>query len=455
MKVTKEELPQRETLLTIELEPEDLEPYLERAYRKVVQRTNIPGFRKGKAPRTVVEPFIGREALREEALEVLLPEVVDLTIEEQHLEPGGRPSVELVQTDPVMLKATVPLMPLVELDDYRAIRVDEEPVEITDEKVMEVLEQIRQDQAPWEPADRGVALGDQVVLDARGVKDGREILNQKGIVYFAVKGNPSPVPGFVEELVGLEAGQDKEFTLTIPQDYRDQELAGRECTFHVTVHEIKEKRPVELNDEFAKGVGEGYDSLEVLREKVRSDLQSQAEQEARRSYEDKVIQMVADQAKVEISSLLVEQEVDHLLADEEEALRRQQVGMDQYLQNVGKSAEDHREELRSAALPRLVRNYALRKVAELEGLEASPEDVEEELNSLVKGASAQADSVRRTFDTPEGKRSLSRMIVSRRTVERLTEIARGQQPDAAGPSTEEKSEQESGQGGAEHAEATG
>ena len=454
MKVTKEDLPEREVILTIELESEDLEPYLERAYRQVVQRTNIPGFRKGKAPRAIVARFVGPDVLQGEALDFLLPEAVNRAVEEENLEPGGRPSVEVVEEDPVILKATVPLLPLVKLDDYRAIRVDEESIEITKEQVQEVLEQLRRDQAPWEPADRAVVSGDQVVMDVRGELEDREILNQTGAVYLVVEENPNPVPGFAKELIGLMGGQEKEFSLTIPEENEDKELAGQQCTFHVVAREIKEKRLADLDDEFARGVGEGYDNLEALREKVRSDLQAQASQAARLRYEDKVVQEVLDRATVEASPLLVEHEIDHLLADEEQALKRQQIDQEQYLQSVGKTAEEHREETRHVALSRLTRSYALREIAQLEGLETSPEDVEQELNSLVEAAGGQADSVRRALGTPEGRQSLSGRILSRKTMERLVEIARGQQPAPAGADVEEP-KTESSQGGTEHAGKAG
>ena len=455
MKVTKEDLPEREAVLNIELEPEDLEPHLQRAYQRVVQRTTIPGFRKGKAPRVVVERFVGQDALRQEALDSLLPEAVSRAVEEQELEAGGRPTVEVVQDDPPVLKATVPLVPLVELDDYRAIRVEEEPVEVTDEQVQEVLDQLLRDEAPWEPADRPVALGDQLILDVRGVVGDREILSQSGVDYVVAEGNPNPIPGFSEALVGVGAGQEEEFTLTIPEDYENTDLAGSECTFHVVVQEIKEKRIPDLDDEFAKGVGEGYDSVEALREKVRSDLQLQVEQVARRSYEDKVVQELLERTTVSLSPLLVEHEIDHLLMDEEEALRRQQVGMEQYLQNVGKTSEEHREEIQPVALSRLTRSYALRKVAELEGLEVSPEDIEQELDTMAESAGTQASSVRRTFDTPEGRQSLSGVILSRRTFDRLADIAKGREPAPAAALGEEQKTEETSQGGSEDAGTAG
>jgi len=453
LKVTKEELPQREALLTIELEPQDMEPHLQRAYQRIVQRSNIPGFRKGKAPRAIVERFVGPDALREEALDSLLPDAIKRAIAEQELDSAGMPRVNEIEGDPPIVKATVPLEPLVELDDYLAIRADEEPVEVTEEQVRELLEHLRREQAPWEPATRPVSFGDQVTMDVRGAVDGRDILNQQGVVYVAAEENPSPVPGFVQELVGMNQGEDKEFTLTIPEGYGDEGLVGSECIFHVAVHENKEKRLPELNDEFAKGVGEGYDSLNALEEQMRVDLQSQEEQAARRRYEDKVVPLLLERTKVEISPLLVDHEVAHLLEDEREALKRQQVDMEQYLKDVGKSAEEHQEELRSVALSRLTRSYALRKVAVLENIEISPEDVEQEINALVESVGNQGDAVRRNFDTPEGKHSLSEVLLNRKTLERLTGIAKGQQSAPASAAVEQPAEA-SGQGGREDAGTT-
>ena len=453
MKVTKEDLPQREALLTIELEQQDMEPHLQRAYQRIVQRSNIPGFRKGKAPRAIVERFVGPGALREEALDSLLPDAIKRAIEEQKLDSAGMPRVNEIDGDPPIVKATVPLEPLVELDDYLAIRADEEKAEVSEEQVQELLEQLRGEQAPWEPTNRPVAFGDQVAMDVRGVVNGRDILNQDGVVYVAAEENPSPLPGFVQELVGMKPGGEKEFTLTVPEGYGNDDLIGSECTFYVAVHENKEKRLPELNDEFAKGVGEGYDSLKALEEKMRADLQSQEEQAARRRHEDKVVPLLLERTKVELSPLLVDHEVAHLLEDERESLRRQQVDMEQYLQNVGKSAEEHQEELRSVALSRLTRSYALRKIAELENIEVSPEDVEQEINTLVESVGNQGDAIRRNFDSPEGQRSLSEVLLNRKTLERLTEIAKGQQSAPAGAAKEQSAEA-SGPGGREDAGTT-
>ncbi len=426
MKVTKEDLPQREVVLNIEVAAEDMVPYMDRAYQRASQRVSIPGFRKGKAPRAVLERFVSREALLDDAVDFMVPELVEQAVEQEQLERGGIPNVEVVQKEPMVLKATVPLAPKVVLDAYRDIRVEPEVVAVEDEEVQQALETLRSELAPWEPVERPVAEGDLATLDVRARAGNREISNQKGVVYLVTQDSPNPVSGFAQALVGARAGESKEFSLFLPAGYPDRRLAEQECLFQVTVHQVKEKRLPGLNDEFAKGVGEGYDSLEALKEKLRNDIRLRKEQLARHRHEDKVVEEVLARTKIEISPLLVDHEVDHLLKDEEEALKRQQVSVDQYLERVGKSEDEHREEARALAVQRLTRAYALLKVAELESLAATAGEVEEELDSLLESAGPQASTLRRNLDTPGGRESLARVILNRKVVARLVEIARGE-----------------------------
>ena len=435
MKVTVEELPKREILLNIEMDQDELDPYLDRAFRRAAQQLNIPGFRKGKAPRTVVEPYVGRETLVDDALEILMPEALEKAIAQESLDQGGIPHLEIVTKEPVVFKATVPLMPKVALDAYRDIRHPRESVEVSEEQLKETLEHLRWELAPWEPADRPVALEDRVTLDVRAIVNGREITNQKGVAYMARADNPNPVVGFAQELVGLVQGQSKEFSIAFPEDYDDAGLVGKDCSFSVAVHEVKEKKLPDLDDEFAKGVGQGFDTLDVLREDIRSGILTQEEEAARRRYEDAVIEQLASQSTVELSDLIVEHEVDHLLHDEHESLQRQQVGMEQYLQTVGKSPEEHRAEAREAVLKRLNRGYALRQLAELESLTASTDEILEDKKTLLEAAGPQAAGLRRELDTPDGLTSLGDAIVRRKAVARLVEIAEGvvDSPKAATP----------------------
>ena len=427
MKVTRGDVEHSEVSLNIEVEEEDIEPYLQRAYQRVVQRVNIPGFRKGKAPRPVLERFVGRHSLEDDALDLMLPEIVQRAVEEQGVRQASIPQVELVQREPIVIKAVVPIAPEVVLDAYREIRVPVEPVVVTEDQINTLLDLLRQETAPWEPVDRPVAIGDQVTLDIKANLDGKETTKQDGVVYMVLEENVSPVAGFPQQLVGIKNHETKEFTISLPADYPDSNMAGKEVEFNVTIHEIKAKNLPDLDDEFAKGVGEGYDNLEALTKKLREDFLARRELEVQDKYEDQVFEKLLEKAEIDLSPLMVEHEVDHMLQNEEQALRRQQVSVEQYLQTVGKSSDEHRGELKQAAEARLKRTYAIGKVAELEGIKVSPVEIEEEIKRLLDAAGPnQPGSLRRNLESDDSRESLEQVLIRRKALQRLVEVARGE-----------------------------
>ena len=450
VKITREEIVDRQTVLLIELEEEDLDPYLDRGYRRVVQRTVIPGFRKGKAPRWRVEQMLGRESLLNEVLDTMLPEVTTSAITEQDLDAAGLPKLELLGIDPVSLKATVPLSPEVDLPSYKDIRIAQEPVDVTEEGVQQRLEQMRQGAASWEPVERPVQMGDLVTIEAVGTVLGRTILNEKDALFFLDEDSIRPFPGFSQSLVGLAIDTPKEFTLTIPEDYSDQTIAGNEAHFSVTVSEVKEQVLPELDDEFAKGVGDGYDSLEALRQQVEKDLRAEAGNEADQKHRESVMKALLADATIELSPLMVEREAEHIEDDRTMVLSRVSVRMDDYLRSIGKTLEEMRSEMREQAVERLRRTFLLSKVAEAEGVEVSDEEVEERVESLLSESSEGAP---RTQDSDELRSSVRRMFLADKTMDRLVAIAKGEAPlgepddkPAEERSDETQSTQEEGDG---------
>ncbi|MBI2165864.1 MAG: trigger factor [Chloroflexi bacterium] len=439
MKVTQESTAERQTVLTIEVEEADLGPYMDRAYRKVSQQVNIPGFRRGKAPRPVVERFLGKGALLAEALETLVPEMTSRAIDQQGLVASAQPQVELAQQEPPIIKAIVPLEPEVDLGDHRAIRLaPASNSQVDDAQVEAELERLRQGLATWEPVERPIQLGDLAVLDVTARVDGRTILSQQDLSFLAKEDASFPLPGFVNALVGLGRGKGHQVQIRLPEDFRSTSLAGKECQVVVNVKDIKLQRLPPLDDELAKSVGDGYESLEALRKEVHQRLQAQAEEQEKRAYQEKVVQTLLEQAKVTLPPLLVEHEIEHLLQDQEEALRQRKISMDDYLKNVGKSAEQVREELRQQAVQRLIRAYVLDKVGKEEGIEVGEEEVQKEIQELGQGQ--QGELLRRFFDNERGKDSLHQIIRNRKVLERLAAIAQG------GPGTEQEGPQ-SGKGG--------
>jgi len=425
VKVTREKTENSQAFLNIEMEPPEVEEYLKKSYNRLVKKANIPGFRKGKAPREILEQYIGKESLLEDALNTLIPQAYERAIEEQQIEAFARPSIEIVQTDPVIFKATVPLKPTVKLDDYHNIQVAEEPVEVTDDDVNAVIEQLRYQHANWEPVERPVEFEDLVVLDVESKIEGEPFLNEKGAQYQVLRNAPFPVPGFAEQLVGMKVGEDKEFKLQFPSDYPRSELAGKEPWFMVRVTEVKRQVLPELNDEFVREVSADLKDLDMLREKVSEDLRLRAEERARIDFEERVIDAVVDLAEVEFPPILIELEIAQLLDEQSRRLQMGGRGMEEYLRSINKTEEELREELRPVATKRITRSLVLEKIAEEEKVEVTESEVDTEIENMVKRVAENKDRLQESLNTPQARESVRQMLITRKTLQRLLEIARG------------------------------
>ena len=438
MKITQDEIVDRQTVVHIELEDDDLDPYLDRGYSRVVQRVQIPGFRKGKAPRRIVQQFLGRESLLNEVLDTMLPELTSRAIEEQGLDAAGLPQMEMIDLEPFSFKATVPLTPEIDLGAYRDIRVDEAPAEVTEQDIEDRLENLRLETATWEPVDRPVRMSDMVTLKAKGEIEGRTLLNESDGVHVLQEDGNRPFPGFSKQLVGMTADELRSFTLTVPDDFGDDTVSGKEASFSVTVTEIKERILPELDDELAKGIGDGYESLQALRENTEEELNSEARERADREYRERVVEALLEATKAELPPLIVEHEITHMEENRERMLERLNVRIDDYLQTMGKTAEEMQESLREETLRSITRHYALSKVTELENITVSDEELEQRAEAL-RADAAQPSNGEETSE--EMMESVRRLATVQKTVDRLVEIARGQ----AEAETDGSDSQESGQ----------
>ena len=427
MKITREETLPTEITLNIELEPDDLEPYLDRAYRRVVKKVNVPGFRKGKAPRPIVESLIGREQLLHEALDFLVPESVDQAVRQEEIEPYVQPDVDVTNMDPLSIKATVPLEPQIVLSDYLSLRIDAEPVTVADDRVDEVLERLRDDSGPWEPVDRPAQFNDLLTLDVEGTVEGRTVASDTGIDYIPSMENMLPLPGFSAHIEGAKRDESKSFSLMVPDDYSDNSIASKECLFQIHVHEIKEKVLPDLDDEFAKGVGEGYENLQTLKESVLQNLIMAAQRASDQELHDKALQQVIEGTVVELPDLVVDRDVDNLMHDQARALEARRVDMDTYLQQVGKSEEELRLELRPVSRERLIRSLVLKKLAQDQGIEATVQETDAEVKNMFAGSNVKDKAVRRAMSSQGVRASIESSIVARKTLERLGQIVQGKE----------------------------
>ena len=418
MKVSTERIEGSQVILKIEADAEEMERSLQQAYRRLAAKTNVPGFRKGKAPRSMLERYLGRDALVEDAANHLIAETYDQAVREQGVEPIARPQVEILQIEPVSFKATVPVRPTVELGDYHQIKFTPEAVAVTEEEVIEAVEKLRYLRAPWDPVDRAAKFDDLLNIDVEGMVEGKAVISEKGGWYQLSPDMPSSFPGFAEKLDGAKKGEERVFTLPLPQDYG--ELAGKECNLKVLVNEIKQKNLPNLDDDFAKSLGWGIETVAPLREKVAADIKSEKERVARRKLGDKVVEAAVAVARIEYPDILVQDEIDHLIAQ-----RRQYLGeresLEDYLKNTKKTEEEFRNELRPIAEDTVRRSLVLEKLSKLEKIEVSDAEVDAEVERLAQYSSD--ERIRQLFRSPSGWESVKRNLSVSKIVDRLIEIA--------------------------------
>jgi trigger factor len=414
VKVTDEKIENRQVFLTVEMEPAEVEESLKESYHRLVKKADIPGFRKGKAPRVVLERYIGKESLLENALNSLLPEAYEKVVRERKIETVAQPRIELTQTDPVVFKAVAPLPPVIELGDYHQIRLSPQPVELAEENVDAVIDQLHHQQATWESVERAVNFGDLVVLDVDSNIEGNPFINQEGVQYQVLRDLPFPVPGFAEQLPGMKRNEEKEFKLQFPPDYSNQELAGKESSFKVEVTEIKQEKLPELNDDFATGINPDFKTLDSLREQVSADLKLRAEEKARIDFEERAIEEAVKLARVEFPPILVEVEIKQLL---DRRLKYQPI-------SNNKTEEEVREELRPLATRRVTQSLVLGKIAQEEKIKASNSEIKAEIKNMMKDVKENKDEIQKYLDTQQSRESIEQLLIARKTIQRLVEIAK-------------------------------
>ncbi len=444
MKIQTEDLQDRQVQLTVEVPTERMTSAMRSAARRLGKTTKIPGFRPGKVPYEVLIGRFGEEAIFEEALDALGQEVYSQALEESKLDPIAPGTLnEVVSRDPLVLRYKVPLAPEVELGKHRKLRVDFEPVEVTDEALEEVLENLRQRRALIEPADRPAQMGDVLVLDVKGElyepedpKD-RQILSEEGISLLIEPENDWPAPGVAEQLVGMAAGEERSVTHTFADDYANETLRGKVATFRFECKEVKSRLVPEWTDNLAKGMGE-YESLLDLRLKVRESLKEQAEQEAKDKYADQVVQALADQAVISYPPVLLEQEIDELIEDLERSLRNQKLSMEVYLKAEGKSPEELRQDLQPRAERRLKRALVIGKLVDVENLEVEDQEVQERIDRLVESVQDSSGSLRKALEQHASRHRIRNDLLVEKAVERLSAIARGEKIPTAEPRVEAK-----------------
>jgi len=442
LKVTKEKVENCQAYLTVEIEPSEMEEPMDSSYKRLAKKTNIPGFRKGKAPRTILEQYIGKESILEDDLKHLIPQAYEQAIKEQEIEPFAQPEVEITQADPVIFKAVVPLAPTVELGDYQSIRVEPDPVEVTEENVNEVIEELRHQNATWEPVDRPLAFDDLATIDINGKVDEKPYVQKVGMQYQVLKDAASPAPGFVEQIVGMRIGEERDFNLVFPEEYPNKEVAGKESSFKVKLSEIKEEKMPELNDELVARISTELKTVAELREEVEKNLKQRTEERASMDFQENVINTAVEQANLDYPPIIVEMEIDRILNEQSRQLQMSGRGIDDYLKSINKTEEQLREDLRPVATKNINASLTLSKVAEAEKIEVADSEIDESLDNMASSTSEdKREELRKMLDTPQTRESIRQSLITRKTIDKLTEIAKGPGKPATTTKTRKKKEE--------------
>ena len=440
MKVTQGEVQERQVALRIELDDDDLEPYVDRGYRQVVQRMRVPGFRPGKAPRKVVEGMVGREGLVSESLDFLVADVIAKAVESQEIDSVGFPQVDNVEFSPVVVDATVALNPVLDLGDYRSIRLEDDPVEVTDEDVDAELESIRKRYRSWEPVERPVSFDDLVTMTVTGTIDDVEVFSETDWEYVAQPDSPFPFPGFVDALEGLRADEPANFTLTLPDDYTDKEIAGKDVEVSIVLTDIKQSVLPDLDDEFARSVSDGddaYDTLDQLRAKLREDIEAHTARQNEQEYRELVIEELTVNADIEIAPILVEHEVGRYQERRDEMMERLQITADDYYRFSGKTAEQVLGEMREEAVNKLNRSHAIAALIDAESIEVDDADLEERLKQLAReGDESGQKLTNKQIRSARVRESVRQTLLVKKAVDMLLDIARGRLDGDEPPSSD-------------------
>jgi trigger factor len=420
MKTTCEKIDNCQAALNVEMEQSETEKYMALALEHLARHVTLPGFRKGKAPSLLVEQHVGKEAILQEALEHLIPEAYEQALQTESLAAVAEPRIELLQIEPIVFKAIVPLRPNVTPGNYRDIRMQIGKREVTDEDVAQVIEQLQLQFGTLVAADRPVQYGDILTLDMACKRDSETILDRKDAVYEVNEGSKFPAPGFAEKLVGMKKDEDAEFTLSFPADYEIKEIAGKEYAFTIKVKEVKEKDLPKVDDDFAKNAGS--ENVEDLRLKIREGLQVRADESLRKEFENNLIKAVIEQSTVEFPPVLVDKELDHIIDEEARNFGDGVKGLESYLSTSQKTIEQHREDLKPVAVDRVKAYLVMSKIAELENISVSDDELKESIENMAKGDESKTQNVRALFDVPQARESLREMMAINKCMELLTSI---------------------------------
>ena len=419
--------------IVVEIDKAEFEQALNKAYAKCRKDIMLPGFRKGKAPRKMVESMYGPTVFYEDAVNEIFPEIYTKAVVEQELKAVGTPSVSNMDTPEeggVVLTVETELYPEVTLGQYKGIEVPKREVKVEDSEIDAELARMAERNARIETVDRAAAMGDTVVIDFEGFVDGKAFQGGKAEDYSLTLGSGSFIPGFEDALVGAVAGEERDVNVTFPESYGAKELAGKPAVFKCKIHEVKESIKPELDDEFAKDVSE-FDTLDALKNDIRERFTKSREEQNERAFESAAVQMAAANMTCNIPACMIDEQVDHQLEQFAYQLQSQGMKMEDYAKMVGGDLNGLRASMRPMAEQTVRSDILLSEIAHAENLEVTDEEIEEELKKLAEQYQMELDKVKAAVDTVAVKSDL----MGRKAAKLITDSA-----VAVAPAEEKKEE---------------
>ena len=425
MSVQVEKLEKNMAKLTIEASAEDFDKACNQAYQKNKGKIQIQGFRKGKAPRALIEKMYGAGIFYEDAANALIPGAYDEAVNESDLEIVSQPEIEVVQIEkgkPFIFTATVAVKPEVTLGDYKGIEVEKKSVEVSDEEVNEEIDKVRdQNSRTITVEDRAIENGDTAVIDFEGFVDGEAFEGGKGTDFPLVIGSHSFIDTFEDQLIGKNIGEDVEVNVTFPEDYQAEELSGKAAMFKVSIKEIKCKELPELDDEYVKDVSE-CETVDAYKEQIKNDLKTKKENEAKAAKEDAVIEKIIENADMDIPDPMLDTQTRQMAQEFAQRLQYQGLSIEQYFQFTGLDAAKMMEQMKPQALKRIQSRLVLEAVAKAENIEVSEEEIDKEIEKMAAQYQMEVEKVKEMIGE-EQRKSMKEDIAVQKAVDLVTEAA--------------------------------
>lgn len=454
MKVSVETLPTSEAVVNVDFSWEELEKASDKAYRKLVQKVDIQGFRRGKAPRSLVERKLGKEYIYQEGLDDLITETYRETLKEHSIVPLTQPELDaplLEMGQPYHFSLKVPILPPVELGDYRSLHFERPEADVTSEEVEKELEAMRGRQAKWEEVERPAQIGDRVTMDLKLTVEEQVVSDLKDNPFELTDERHGLFTGMDEQIVGMQPGESKSFSRTIPEDYGNEKLAGKTANYEVTLHKVEFKEMPELDDAFAiQASNDEYQTMEDLRKAVSDQLLESKKRKIRDDLREQALNAVIEQAQVTVHPVLVEEEAHEMMHQMGHVLEQQRMSMDQYLMLIKKSQAEYLESLKPDAEKRVKQQLVLDEVVKKEDIKISAEEIE----ALFR---LYAQMGQNLPQTEQQIRSIATSLQREKAISRLLELTTDPDPDeaasrendeASGEETEEMRAEESAQAAA-------